>query len=292
MDPYTRRRHKPKHRHTLLYALLVIGIVALLLVIFMNRSAKPVVSDKDKSSKTVQTNNNQPTAEKPKPKLVDLQPTVDGWVATQSGEYGIAVYDPANKKTIATHEADTQFFTASIYKLYAVYLALEDIEAGKHTLDEAFRAGKSRQTCIHDAIHTSDSPCAEALLNEIGQAETNERLKAFGFTGTSFPGFVTTASDSIKILQRIQERKDLEKSSTDIMLNAMKTQVYRDGMPKGMPEATVYDKVGFSEVPHYHDVAIIELPSGRQYLVAFLSKGTGSRPVADFASTIYAALKE
>ena len=290
MDHYARRRGAPKQkRSTLLFVLAVVAVVAGLLLWFMMSSDEPVVSEK--KTGTVSQNTAKPAEEKPKPKLVDLQPTVDAWVAKQSGEYGIVVYDPDNQKVIGSHDADVQFFTASIYKLYAVYLALEDVEAGKTTMEETFRAGKTRQTCIHDAIHTSDSPCAEALLNEIGQAETNERLKQFGFTGTNFPGFVTTANDSIKILQRIQEGK-LDKSSTKVLKDAMKTQVYRDGLPKGMPEVTVYDKVGFSETPHYHDVAIIELPNGREYLVAFLSKGTGSRVVADFASTVYAQLKE
>jgi beta-lactamase class A len=290
MDPYSRRRHAPTHRKSkLLFVLVFVAIVAGLLLWFMMSSDKPNASD-NKQAGTASQDTPKPAEEKPKPKLVDLQPTVDAWVAKQSGEYGIVVYDPANAKVIGSHDADVQFFTASIYKLYAVYLALEDVEAGKTKMEEAFRAGKTRQTCIHDAIHTSDSPCAEALLNEIGQAETNERLKKFGFTGTNFPGFVTTASDSIKILQRIQEGK-LDKGSTAVLKEAMATQVYRDGLPKGMP-AKVYDKVGFSETPHYHDVAIIELPNGREYLVAFLSKGTGSKVVADFASTIYAQLKE
>ncbi len=230
------------------------------------------------------------TESAPKP-LINLQPTVDTWVVGQSGEYGIMVYDPDNSAIIASHNSGTQFFTASIYKLYTVYLALEDIESGRHSLDEPFRFNKTRQQCLHDAIHTSDSPCAEALLNEIGQAEATSRLKQLGFTGTEFPAFVTTAQDAMTILQRLHARMDLNEDSTKLMLEAMKTQIYRDGLPKGMSQATVYDKVGFSETPHYHDVGIVTLPNGRDYLVAIFSKGAKSSQIADLGQTIYQALQ-
>lgn len=246
---------------------------------------------KSHSQPTAQVAHKEPVAEPAKPPLVNLQPVVDAWVAKQKGDYGIVVYDPANQQTIATHQADKQFFTASIYKLYVVYLSLLDVDAGKHTLDEPFRAGKTRQTCLYDAIHTSDSPCAEALLAELGNDNVNERLKAFGLANTSFPSFVTSAGDVVKVLQRLQMRKELSQTSSDLMLGAMKDQVYRKGLPKGLPEATVYDKVGFSETPHYHDVGIIVLPDGREYIVAFLSQGVGSAVVADFGTTIYATLK-
>ncbi|HEY5806025.1 MAG TPA: serine hydrolase [Candidatus Saccharimonadales bacterium] len=275
---------------------LVLALVAIILLVAGARLAffrgEPEPASLAPAAPTGEEGKNEEDKKAPaKPALVNLQPVVDTWLSKQSGEYGIVVYDPANKQVIATHDADVQFFTASIYKLYTVYLALQDIEAGKHTLGESFKFGKTRQTCLHDAIHTSDSPCAEALLNEIGQAQVTARLKTFGFTGTSFPAFVTTAQDSVSIMQRLYEKRDLNQTSTNLMLEAMKTQVYRDGLPKGMPQATVATKVGFSETPHYHDVGIVTLPNGRNYLVAFFSKGVGSRVVADFGATIYEALK-
>lgn len=280
------RRKKSKNPLVKVFLLLVLAGLGVWFFWGRDDQAAPAKKATDSTNQST-----SPEQKKTKPPLVTLQPTVDAWVAKQSGEYGIMVYDPDNNVVIASHNSGTQFFTASIYKLYAVYLSLQDIEAGKHTLSENFKFGKTRQTCLHDAIHSSDSPCAEALLNEIGQAQVTERLKAMEFTGTSFPAFVTTAQDAMLLLQRLHAHLDLNESSTNLMLEAMKTQVYRDGLPKGMPEATVASKVGFSETPHYHDVAIITLPNGRNYLVAFLSKGTGSRPVADFGATIYTVLQ-
>lgn len=286
----TLQRKKKTGKRNVLLLVAVILLAAGVWYAFFRGEEKSL--NQASTNSTSSKNNKSDEDKQPvKPPLVNLQPTLDAWVAKQSGEYGVMVYDPDNKVVIASHNSGTQFFTASIYKLYAVYLSLEDIEAGKHTLGENFKFGKTRQTCLHDAIHTSDSPCAEALLNEIGQVEVTERLKSMEFTGTSFPAFVTSAQDAMLILQRLYSRLDLTESSTNIMLEAMKTQVYRDGLAKGMPEATVSTKVGFSETPHYHDVGIVTLPSGRNYIVVFMSKGTGSRVVADFGATIYEALK-
>ena len=228
----------------------------------------------------------------PKPPLIDLQPVVDQWVAAHSGDYGIAVYDPDNKKMVATHQADKQFFTASIYKLYVVYLQLIDIQKGVRTADELFRGDYSRQKCIEEAVRTSDSPCAEALMAELTQASMNTRLQAYGLTSTAFPGFVTSAEDVAKILIRFQANQDLSQANTSILRTVMEQQIYRKGLPDGMPQATVADKVGFSETPHYHDVGIVTLPNKRQYVVVFLSQGVGTRVVADFGKTIFATLNQ
>jgi beta-lactamase class A len=291
MDVYRGvRRKQKKFRGRLVFLALVpivIGAVAWFGMGYWQNRTGPPPSDEAEGD----TSSSQADEEPVKPTLVNLQPVVDEWVAGQSGEFGIMVYDPANKVVIASHNTGTQFFTASIYKLYVVYLALEDIEAGKHSLDEDFKFGKTRQQCLHDAIHSSDSPCAEALLNEIGQEEVTARLKAMELAGTSFPAFLTNAQDAMFVLQRLHARFDLNENSAKLILDAMKTQIYRDGLAKGMPEAAVATKVGFSETPHYHETGVITLPNGREYLVSFFSKGASSRAVADFGTTIYQALR-
>lgn len=280
-------KRKSGRRKWLLLAAVILAGVGVWFA-FLRGSAPEVKHGAAQSASKAKTENNESA---PKPELINLQPTVDSWLANQKGDFGIIVYDPDNKQVIAKHDTDVQFFTASIYKFYAVYLSLEDVQKGKHTLSEDFRFGKTRQQCLHDAIHTSDSPCAEALLNEIGQAEVTQRLKDYGLTGTSFPAFVTTAQDSMIMLQRLYDKRDLTEASANLMLDAMKTQVYRDGLAKGMPDAAVATKVGFSETPHYHELGIATLPNGRKYLVAFFSKGVNSKVVADFGATIEAALK-
>lgn len=233
-----------------------------------------------------------PPPEPSKPALIPIQPAIDAWVNKQKGTYSLLVYDPANQQIIGSHQPDRAYFAASIYKLYVVYLALIDVQDGKHSLAEPFRGDWSRQKCLDEAIRSSDSPCAEALLAEIGQATAGARLQALGVKGRIFPGFQVTAADMLVLLQRLYERKDLNEQSTALMLEAMKGQIYRNGLPKGMAGATVADKVGFSETPHYHDVGIVTLPKGRDYIIIFLSEGAGSRQAADFGKTVLEALNK
>lgn len=268
-------------------------IIVIILGLALGGGAWALFGRQDKAPVTAPTTSAKkdtaPAAQKSKPKKIDLQPIVDAWVAKQSGQYSIVIYDPANDVTMASYRPDTQYFTASIYKLFVAYFALEDIDDGIHSKDELFRGEKTRGTCIFDAIHSSDSPCGEALLADIGNDEVNRRLKAYGIVDTSFPAFLTSARDSVTILKRLQAKKDLSPASQDFLLQAMRTQTYRDAIPKGMPQATVADKIGFYETG-WHDSALITMPDGREYIMVVLTKNAGSKNIADLATTVYAEL--
>lgn len=281
----------PKSRTLLIWSGLlcvVVGLSLTALFILKNHSQpiKQVATTKSTVIKTITPK------EAPKPPLIDIQPIVNQWVVKQKGDFGIVVYDPANKQVIGSHQPDKQFFTASIYKLYVVYLQLIDIQLGKRDPAAPFRGDFTRQKCIEEAIRISDSPCAEALMAELGNANINSRLQAFGLTNTSFPSFVTSANDAALVLERLQGNRDFGQDLKQLLLSMMQQQIYRNGLPLGMPEAVVADKVGFSETPNYHDVGIITLPNHREYIVVCLSQGANSRQVADLGKTIFDALNQ
>jgi len=291
MIRYQRARTRShRHRKLLIAAsvLLLLAAAGAAALVLHDRSSTPL-----KPAKTaVQTPKAETLKPAPKPPLINVQPVVDQWVAKQKGDFGIVVYDPANQQVIGAYQADKQFFTASIYKIYVVYLQLIDIQLAKRDPQALFRGDMTRQKCIEEAIRISDSGCAEALMAELGNVDINARLQAFGLTNTSFPGFVTSASDAAKILERLQGNRDFGQDLKQLLLGVMKQQIYRNGLPLGMPEAVVADKVGFSETPNYHDVGIVSLPNGRDYIVAILSQGASSRQIADFGSTLYGALTQ
>lgn len=254
--------------------------------VWQNRSAE---SEQKTDQNQVQNNPEpKPKPEEPKPALVNLQPTLDNWIAAHPGDYGIVVYDPENKKIIAEHQPHEQYFTASIYKLYVVYLALQDLEAGVNQPGEDFQGGRTRLECIKEAIHTSDSPCAEKLALEIGYDNINSRLSEYGLTDTSFPGFVTSAADAALVLQRFQADKDLTSEHKKLLMTALETQVYAQGLPKLAPKGAYAVKTGFQGNEIWHDTGLLTLPDGREYVVAYLSNNAGSSSTAaDFGKTIY-----
>lgn len=283
------QRHGRKKHFIILSALAALCICIIVIsIVWPDKTKAPHTSPKS-TQKTTAKNTAPEPAKLPQ---IDLQPTVDTWVAAQSGDYGIIVYDPANKAVIASHQPDKQYFTASIYKLYVAYLALIDIQSGAQDSDAAILGGQTLKQCIYKMIHSSDSPCGEKVLNSMGQAAVTKRLKeTFELKNTNFPGFVTSAQDAALILQRLQAKQDLNAENTNFLLDAMKTQIYRTGLPKGMPEATVADKIGFNSPAEWHDTAIVTLPNGREYIVSILGGGgVGSANIANFGQVIHANL--
>lgn len=226
--------------------------------------------------------------------LVNLQPVVDQWLAGQIAEYSIVVYDPANKQIIASNKPDEKLFAASLYKLFVAYLALVDFQNGTQNPDEELWGGYTRKECVDLMIRESHSPCGEAMMADMGQEALRLRVSQMGIENTVFAGITTTARDSALILQYIVEGRDLNAENTAFLRDAMRVQPdkYRRGLPQGAPDAIWDTKVGWNEQYNYHDIGIMTLPNGREYVVAILSQGNGSpAPIADFASTIYQALQ-
>ena len=291
-------RGSAKSKKKLLFIAMAIVVGGLLWLFFFlqgrgpeNTSSTPAKSSQEQSKTT-----NPPKKAEPEVQPVasiDLQPTIDSWKAKQSATYGIVVYDPKAKKVIGSNLADQQFFAASLYKLFVAYLALEDFQKGAQDPTEQLTGGLSRLECVDKMIRESHSPCGEAMMAAMGPAKLEQRVQAMGIKNTTFTSIKTTANDMALILQYILEKRDLDEQRTAFLRDAMRNQPqkYKNGLARGAPQAAIDSKVGWNETINYHDVGIFTLPDKREYIVAILSQGNGSsRPIADFASTIYAAL--
>lgn len=285
------KRHLKTHKRRSVVLVVILVVLMLVLIVagwwfWKERNSEPEAEPQQNQSPTI--TEPQPEPEEPKPKLVNFQSTLDSWIAAHPGDYGIVIYDPENKKIIAKHQPNEQYFTASIYKLYVVYLALQDLEVGLHQPDEDFQGGRTRLECIKEAIHSSDSPCAEKLALEIGYEKINARLAEYGLTDTSFPGFVTSAADAALVLQRFQADKDLTAAHKKLLLTALETQIYAQGLPKLTSKGAYAVKTGFQGNEIWHDTGLLTLPNGREYVVAYLSNNAGSSSTAaNFGKTIY-----
>lgn len=276
-----------------MFTVVIVLVVAALFVI------RPMIFKNDTQAgeqlQQVEQTGQAKEEEQEKPPLVNLQPVVDEWLAKQTAEYSIVVYDPANKQIIASNKPDEKYFAASLYKLFVAYLALVDFQNGTQNPDEELWGGYTRKECVDLMIRESHSPCGEAMMADMGQEALRERVSQMGIENTIFAGITTTARDSALILQYIVEGRDLNAENIAFLRDAMRVQPekYRRGLPQGAPEAIWDTKVGWNQEYNYHDVGIMTLPNGREYVVAILSYGNGSpAPIADFAATIYDALKE
>ncbi len=241
-----------------------------------------------------QANSTNQESEKPAYNAPDLQPVIDEWTSSQSADYYIQIYDLQAGKVVGEKNPDETLFAASLYKIYIAYLSYKDFQTGAQDPNEIILAGQTRAECVDKMIRSSDSPCGETMMADIGQSVLNERVKdELGTTGTTFNGIETSASDSILVLKAIAEKKDLNDENTAKLLDSMLTQdaKYKRGLAAGAPGATWQTKVGWNLDINYHDIGIMTLPDGRKFAVAIMGQGSGSpAPIANFSKTIFDAL--
>lgn len=289
--PTVRPSRSKRMRYSLICAALLL-ILAVGTIWFISRNNTEPIPRQTATllqNKATKQPKEEPTA--PLPPLIDLQPTLDTWIASQRADYGVEVYDVANQKVVAAHQANKAYYTASIYKLYVVYLTYQQMQAGQVVDMPGFLGSQSRLECLNQAIYSSDSPCAEKLMKELTQKVMQDKVNEYGATNTGFPSFQTSAHDVNLVLNRIALKKDLNDEYTSKLLTSMSTQIYNKGLAKGFVGASVASKVGFNENLNYHDAGIVTLASGRQYLVSVFSQGQGSpAPQASLAAALNATL--
>lgn len=294
MNSYSRRHKNKTSKHRLILAIFVVLAVTSGIVYWLiNNYAKQPAVREPIAQPTTQVV--EPEPEQPVYEPIDLQPTVNSWIAGQAATYSIVVYDPQAKKVIGSNLPDQEYFAASLYKLFVAYLALMDFQSSQQNPDGIIISGHTRKQCVDKMIRESHSPCGEAMMADMGTASLETRVKNLGINSTTFTKISTTAQDCALILQYILEKKHLNDANTEFLLDAMsiQDQRFRNGLAKGAPEATWSTKVGWNEQYNYNDVGIMSLPDERKFVVAILSQGNGrSAPIADFAATIYAALKQ
>lgn len=276
---------KPKQskRPLLLLALLLLAGIG---VWWLFGRSSPKIADHQN-----QTANQEATTPTPEPPaladLSGLQTVVDDWVESHGGTYAVTIKDESGD-TIAAVNEDTEFFTASIYKLYVAYEGYQQVADSAHNMDDAYLSGYNRGECLDAMIRSSYSPCGEKMWVEIGKDTLTTKLKTYGLTGTSMTGLRTTSHDAAIILHRLYIHKDLSEKYADLYLDSMKTQdaKFRRGLPSGFEDATVYNKVGWNENIEWHDTAIVEFKNGRVLHIAVLTKSAGSKNIAGLAGAI------
>jgi beta-lactamase class A len=280
-----KRWYQPKK--TIIYVLLAAVLLGIGYLIWPDQE-----TDKPAASTTSAANPPQQTKTKEKPPFIDLQPTVDSWIAKQRGTASAVIYDLANKKTVGALNPEKTYFTASIYKLYVAYIGYQKIADGTYSANEPYVGDYTRAECLDVMIRESYSPCGEKWWNELGKQNLTEQLKAYGLKNTSMTGLATSAKDVAIILQRLAQRQDLTAAHTKAFLDSMLNQPskYRAGLPAGFKDSDVYNKVGWNGLVEWHDTAIVTLPSGRSYVVSVLTQNIGSAQVAALGKAIESRL--
>lgn len=226
-----------------------------------------------------------------------LNAMLQHYAETHNGVYGISYAEIGGASRHGGYK-DTQVFeTASTYKLFVAYSTLKNIESGKWKwTDKNIAGGRDRRTCFDDMIEKSDNACAEALLYSLGQSRVTKDIQAIGLTHSTFTSgnyIQSTPADETKFLGMLETGQILNSTSRNILISAMKKNIYRSGVPSGT-SATVADKVGFlyghikgvsDGIQLYHDAAIVYSKSGT-YVLTVMTGGSTWGNIADITRHI------
>ncbi len=267
-----------------------------------NDSSEPTVTVTEKNL----VNNSEFEKTKEKSSFIDLTETLKDWQATLSDNVraGVIVYDLDNDKVAGEFNSNEIFSTASLYKLFVVYAGYEKVEKNEWNKTEKLLGGKTIEECLDAALRSSDSTCAELLVDKIGEPKLDEIVHETYNLKTTFSDYSSTPTEIMKMLKIYYEHQNLSAETyakiLDSMLNQPKTDSeelcsgtcdWRMGLPSGFSESVkVYNKVGWHASENvweiYNDAAILSLEDlKRNYLIVVM---TENLPVETSKSNISA----
>lgn len=228
------------------------------------------------------------------------------------GEYAVVIKN-LKDGTSFVHNKDTEFDSASLYKLWVMAEAFEQIKSGslskekelsqmrsvlfekyKLSTDSAdFEDKEVKMTvsyAIEQMITVSDNDAALLLSWEVGLSNVAQFLKNNGFANSSIAQPpATTASDIALFFEKLYKGELVSRDASDEMLEILSRQRLNDRIPKYLPQNTkVAHKTG--ELGAYkHDAGIVYSEEG-DYIIVVLSKTKSQKKAAETISKISEAV--
>lgn len=213
---------------------------------------------------------------------IPLQAAVDRFVAGQSVPFSIVVEDRSTGVR-ASHLADRQVLSASLYKLFVAAELLQRI--GDGTLDRNAPAEDGRDVgqCIRDMIVVSDNKCGAWGLRTVGSGARDPQLVREGFSGTSLASPQrTTAEDVARFLLRTRDGTLLgpqREALTGELYRLLQSQEVNDRLTVGLAPGTPLAHKTGDRLHWAHDAGVVAL-RGRELLIVVLS-GPWPAPCCD-----------
>jgi beta-lactamase class A len=226
-----------------------------------------------------------------------LQQIIDTWAAQHSFDATVAVQELNSNLRTASHNPDSLMTTASTYKIYVAYAALHQVEQGKFSMSTPTRTGQTVSQALNKMILQSDNTSAEALGFLVGWDTVNSLAASVGATHTDINNYdsagnpvngnkQSTANDLTLMVTKLQSGTLLNASNSALLLGLMKSQVWRERIPAGVPSGiAVADKPGWLDNVE-NDAAIVYGPKST-YTLVIMTNGSSTQPLADLSKQIY-----
>lgn len=239
----------------------------------------------------------------------EMQELITQWSNQQSFSSTVVVQELSGKLREATLHANDSVVPASAYKIYVAYGVLHGMEQGTYSLNTILKDGNTIQSDLNAMILNSDNDAARTLGFLVGWQNLNSLLKSQGINSTDLDNYIgtntnpvgdkhTTSQDLATLLDKLYDGKLLTAPNTQLLLNLMKNQHYRERIPSGVPAGvSVADKPGWltgNDDPGttvQNDAAIVYGPK-TTYILVITTNGSSTQPLADLSRQIYSYLQD
>lgn len=236
---------------------------------------------------------------------------------------GIYFVDLDNGNYLSLNGEKT-FATASIIKLPILIAFFQDVEAGKIKLDETLVMGRdvivggsgymqdlppgskfsARQT-VSNMITTSDNTATNMIIKRMGGINVlNQRFQSWGLQRTVMRNWLpdlkgtntTTAKELVQLMAMLEQGKLLKETkpqAMDILRRVKNRKLLPVGLGSGATIAHKTGDIGFL----LGDAGIVNMPTGKRYLVAVLVESAYDDPAArdyiqDVSRIVYTYLNQ
>lgn len=272
------------------FSVTLVGATAIRSVL-QNRDQDPEVSDtKEPEAEII---DETPVAATPD--FIDLQPTVDAWIASlpRSVNVGLMIYDLDHQQVAGSYNPNEPFNSASIYKLFFVYDGYRQIMNGEANANDYFTSTYDKGAltlgqCLDLMIRESYNGCADPMRADNARwARVEAMYDELGLQNTSSAGLYSSANDLTELLKLYWNHADLSPElwtaiQDSMLVQPITTYNWRQGLPSGFQVGQVYDKVGWnwtgSVWSTYNDAAIVEFPEqNRHYIIVVMTENLPTR---------------
>lgn len=267
------------------------GIVGTKLDITITLNNLKSFFDGESDSAVVATVNTPPKIEYThsySPTDTGLSALIQQYSQSHSGTFGVSMIELSGKHRRASYDANNIFTPASTYKLFVAYSALLKVESGAWHMTDPIVDIRNLDECFDDMLVQSRNTCAEALILKLGRAQITNDAVAMGFTQTSFMKngeLETSPADLALYMAKLATGQILnQQSSRDKIINCLKRSTYRSGIPTGITNSVIINKIGVLW-GILNDAAIVYSPTGT-YILVIMTDGSNWSTIADFAGKI------
>lgn len=223
----------------------------------------------------------------------EIQSFLQAEIAKLPGSYGVYMKD-LKRQAVYTVNPNTQFQTASIYKLAVLYKTYDSLAKGElkkddvlsedeYTLDQILTPEGGNQTdaivtynvanATNAMITVSDNYSALLLANKLGWQNIDDFLHQQNITGFDLvyqEQPKATASSVGEILERIYDNTAVNFQSSEEMKTLLLAQQVNDKIPKYLPgDIKIAHKTG--ELDNVRNDAGIVYGKNSTYIFVFLS---------------------